>query len=74
MCGIFVPLSFLGDGVKTMAHFLPAYWYILAAEQIDAGISKKACADIWLYCGTQVLFAVVLLTTALVITEKKIRK
>ncbi len=74
LCGVFVPLSFLGDGVKTMAHFLPAYWYIRAAEQIDAGISKKACADIWLYCGTQVLFAVVLLTTALVITEKKIRK
>ena len=74
LCGIFVPLSFLGDGVKTAAHFLPAYWYILAAERIDAGISKETCPDIWMYCGIQVLFAVVLLTTALVVKEKKSRR
>ena len=74
LCGIFVPLSFLGDGVKTAAHFLPAYWYIRAAEQIDAGLSKAACADIWMYCGIQVLFAVVLLTTALVVKEKRSRR
>lgn len=27
-CGIFIPLEFLGKGVKTVAHFLPAFWYI----------------------------------------------
>lgn len=71
LCGIFVPLSFLGDGVKTAAHFLPAYWYILAAEQIDAGVTKENCANVWMYCGIQILFAIVLLTTALVVKEKK---
>ena len=27
LCGVFVPLELLGDGVKAAAHFLPFYWY-----------------------------------------------
>ena len=27
LCGTFVPLQFLGDGVKKVTQFLPVYWY-----------------------------------------------
>lgn len=35
-CGIFVPLEFLGKGVKTLAHFLPAYWYVRLNNALSA--------------------------------------
>ena len=27
LCGVFVPLEFLSDGVKKVSQFLPVYWY-----------------------------------------------
>lgn len=36
-CGIFIPLQYLGKGVKTVAHFLPAFWYI----ELNQAISSK---------------------------------
>ena len=71
LCGVFVPLSFLGDGVKKAAHFLPAYWYIRAAEQIDSWKKGAEVGSIWMFCGIQMLFAIVILTVALVVKEKR---
>lgn len=34
LCGAFVPLEWLPDSVRTIAHVLPSYWYIDANEQI----------------------------------------
>ena len=34
LCGIFVPLEWLGSGVIAFARFLPAYWYVKANEII----------------------------------------
>ncbi len=28
LSGVFVPMEILGDSVKTVAHFLPMYWYV----------------------------------------------
>ncbi len=36
LCGAFVPLQWLPDSVKTIAHALPSYWYIDANNQIQA--------------------------------------
>ena len=35
ICGVFVPLSILGDSVKAAARFLPAYWYIRANDLLN---------------------------------------
>ncbi len=35
ICGVFVPLSILGDSVKMAARFLPAYWYIRANDMLN---------------------------------------
>lgn len=34
LCGAFVPLQWLPDAVKVLAHILPSYWYIDANEKI----------------------------------------
>lgn len=34
LCGAFVPLSFLPNSVKAIAHIFPSYWYIDANEKI----------------------------------------
>ena len=34
LCGIFVPMEWLGAGVIRFARFLPAYWYVKANEII----------------------------------------
>ena len=35
LCGVFVDQSMLGDGVLTVARFLPAYWYIRVNRMIE---------------------------------------
>ena len=34
LCGIFIPMEVLSDGVLSVARFLPAYWYIRANNMI----------------------------------------
>lgn len=34
LCGVFVPIEFLGDSVVKLSKMLPAYWYIQANEKI----------------------------------------
>ena len=34
LCGIFVPMDWLSDGVAAAARFLPAYWYVQANDLI----------------------------------------
>ena len=50
LSGVFVPIEFLGDGIIKVAHFLPAYWYIMGARLIDSGnikVHRTCCGDIW---------------------------
>lgn len=44
LCGVFVPLEFLGDGVKKVAVFLPAYWYEVLNSAI-AGTDSQVYSD-----------------------------
>ncbi len=34
LCGVFVPIDFLGEGIKAIAHIFPTYWYIQNSEII----------------------------------------
>ena len=42
--GIFVPLSVLGEGVKSFGRFLPTYWYATAVEKIETGAAFSEIA------------------------------
>ena len=73
LCGIFVPLSVLGEGVKTAGRFLPGYWYVVAndmlkgAEPFDAG-KYAGCI------GIQLGFAAAFVMLSLVVKKSRKRE
>lgn len=71
LCGIFVPREFLGDGVLTIAHFLPAYWYGGAAIDIDRYIYGSSLSGIFLSMAVQLLFALVFILAGMAVDRYK---
>lgn len=55
LSGVFVPIEFLGDGIIKVAHFLPAYWYIMGARLIDSGNYQSSLGSLWRYMGIEVV-------------------
>lgn len=71
LCGVFVDLDILGKGVRTVARFLPVYWYEVANGLI-ADNSRFSSAQFQTLCtcyGIQLLFAAVFLGVALVMSK-----
>ena len=64
--GIFVPLSVLGNGVKTVGKFLPTYWYAVSLERIDAGKGFSELAGCF---SMELLFGVVCLALGLAVVN-----
>ena len=64
--GIFVPLSYLGDGVKMIGRFLPTFWY---ATSLDALNSGKGFVDVLPYFGLELLFGLACLAIALALSK-----
>lgn len=66
-CGVFVPMSVLGKGVRTAAHFLPVYWYETVNEIIGNNLQFTASqrAAVWQGIGIQFLFAAAILCVGL---------
>ncbi len=71
LCGIFVPLEFLGEGLIRAAHFLPAYWYITTADFIDQYTAGTPMGDYWMGLGIEVLFGVALVAVGLAYSKAK---
>lgn len=71
LCGVFVPISLLGDGVVSAARFLPAYWYVRANEIIAAPKAASDAKDLFTCFGIQLLFAAALFALVLVISRAK---
>lgn len=73
LCGVFVSMSILSEGVRTAAHFLPVYWYETVNEIIGNNIHFTAAqsAEVWKGIGIQLLFAAVFLCIGLVISKYK---
>lgn len=70
--GIFVPIEILSEGVKTAAHFLPTYWYILANDMTDVFSGSAAQYEKYFtYIGIEVLFAIVAFVAALAVSKLK---
>ena len=72
LCGVFVPLEYLSEGVKTVAHGLPAYWYIRASETAVTEGSIHI-GEFFIYVGIQLAFAAVILLASFIISRMKRR-
>ena len=71
LSGVFVPIEFLGDGIIKIAHFLPAYWYIMGARLIDSGNYQSSPDLLWRYMGIEVLFAACFVCLGLALARAK---
>lgn len=70
ICGIFVPRQFLATGVINAGRFFPAYWYV-NVEEAASNINAASTSTIVTGLGVQLLFALALMTIALVIGNRK---
>lgn len=72
LSGVFIPLEVLSSGVKKFAHFLPAFWYIKAADICTSynGNTEKL-TTYFAYLGIQLLFAAAFFAAALVTSKYK---
>lgn len=76
MGGVFVPMDFFGDGVKTAARFFPTYWYVVSNEQIGGMTEANSLftGDILLRIGLSAAYALVIFALTLVIVSAKRRE
>ncbi len=66
LCGVFVPQEYLGEGVLTVAHFLPAFWFIKANNMLAGSSGEVFTNSEFAIClGIQLLFAVALFSLVL---------
>lgn len=72
LCGIFVPLEYLGEGLIKVAHFLPAYWYITSANEIDCYTIGKGVGELWQGFGIQLLFGAAFVCAGLAYSKAKV--
>ncbi|MCH4193346.1 MAG: ABC transporter permease [Butyrivibrio sp.] len=71
LCGIFVNQSLLGPQVLTVAHFLPAYWYIRLNDRL-MNLSTNAIDfhEVILCFGIEILFIIANLSLAGTVDQK----
>ncbi len=71
LCGAFVPMDMLGDGILAVARFLPAYWYVRASEVISGSPAASDTKELLTCFGIQMLFAAALFALVLVVSRAK---
>lgn len=70
LCGVFVPMELLSDTVIKIAHFLPAYWYVVAIKAIK-NYSAGDLPTIFSYMGIELLFGAAIIVAAIVVYRNK---
>lgn len=72
-CGVFVDLDVLSKGMKTVAHFLPVYWYETVNNLVAGNntFSKAQQAALYQGLGIQLLFAAAFLGIALIFRQNR---
>ena len=75
LCGVFVPLEYLPNGVITMAHLLPTYYYvksntiITTLEEININTLQPVLINMGILLG----YAVVFIILSNIVSKKKER-
>lgn len=75
LCGAFVPVEFLPKNVLNIAHILPSYWYINTNEMIKniEVINITTMRGILFNMGVLIIFSVILIILANIVTKKKLK-
>lgn len=75
ICGAFVPLAWLPNSVRVIAHVFPSYWYIDANEKIKLleGISWEQLAPIFLNMGVVIIFTLVFILATNLVSRHRTR-
>ena len=73
LCGVFVPLELLGSGVKTVAQFLPFYWYEQANNLLSAfpQLTSAHMEEFLIDLGIQLIFAAAILAVGATLHKKR---
>ena len=73
LCGAFVPMRWLPDGVLTIAHVLPTYYYVKTNEILTTleVFNFENLKDILINMGIMVIFALIFIILTNIITSKK---
>lgn len=71
LCGVFVPLSLMGDQIVMVAHLLPAYWYIRACQQIDFMVPGESLEPVLSSMGVELLFGAALICIGMAYSRSK---
>lgn len=69
LCGVFVPLEMMNKGVKTVAQFLPVYWYETVNDLVVefGNVTGEVRRTVFQGLGMQLVFVVALVCVVLVI-------
>ncbi|MCR4841436.1 MAG: ABC transporter permease [Lachnospiraceae bacterium] len=70
LCGVFVPMEYMGNTVKLIGRFLPAYWYIQVCEMVF-GKTVYDAHKAFAYMGVELLFAVAFISVMIAIKRQK---
>lgn len=71
LSGIFVPLEVLSESVKTVAHFLPSYWYVKACGLLSDYSPGMSMKPYFTALGIQLLFTAAFFAAALAVSKLK---
>jgi ABC-2 type transport system permease protein len=73
LCGVFVPLDLMSKSVKTVAQFLPVFWYETANGKIAevGNITGTVRMELLQYIGIQMVFAVAFICITMVLAKKR---
>lgn len=66
LCGVFVDQALLGNGVLSVAQFLPAYWYVRLVRMVNGDIPFNA-GEAGLALGIQAGFILVLILLSVLV-------
>ncbi|MBN1892560.1 MAG: ABC transporter permease [Clostridiales bacterium] len=74
--GVFVPQEFLSDTVKTIASFMPAFWYVKVIEEAK-NLTSYAWSDvdsIFGYMAIQLGFGIAFTLITMIVSRERSRK
>jgi ABC-2 type transport system permease protein len=75
VCGCFVPMQWLPDLVKQVAHVLPSYWYVDANESLSdmSVINISNLNPVFIDMAVVIAFAIVCIVITNLISLKKVK-
>lgn len=76
LCGAFIPMEWLPDGVLKVAHVLPTYWYIKTNEILKTmeTVNLKELKPVWMNLLVLAGFSALFIVIFNIITKKSARE